>query len=163
MELFKKLLLMAGIVLLLLPDSNIAQSFFNGDIAVELNVYGRIRLFSDNLTTRQVDRSSILVGASSTAVFDYKEDAENLIPPATVPSPQFSDYEITVSIDNTYSNLPPNVVVEEHIFGWNSGGYAVGKLIVTNNETIGIDAVIGLEIIPQIDGSYGFENVSYDA
>ena len=163
MKLFNKFLLMTGFVLILMPYYNLAQSFFNGDIAVSLNDYGRIRVYSDNLSTWQVDRSSILVGVSTSAVFDYLEDAENLVPPASVISPQFSDYEITVSIDNTYSNLPPNVVVEEHIFGWNSGGYVVGKLIVTNNETSSIDAVIGMEIIPDIDDSYDNTSVSYDA
>jgi Secretion system C-terminal sorting domain len=148
---------------LALGDVIFAQSFYTGGIGVTLSQYGRIRIFSDSLTTRQVDRSSLLVGVSSSAVFDYTEDAENVVAPATVSSPQNSDYEATVTIDNSYSSLPPAVEAEEHIFGWTSGGFAVGKLTVTNNESSAIQAVIGLEIIPEIDGDYASISNSYNS
>ena len=155
---FLFLLLMVGI-----SNMGLAQDFYTGGIGISLNTYGRIRVYSDNLSTRQVDRSSILVGVSSTAVFDYTEDADNVVPAATVTSPQYGDYEITVTTDNSYSSLPPAVEVEHHVFGWNSGGYAVAKLIVKNNETTAIDAVIGMEIIPQIDDDYASITATYDA
>ncbi|GEM_PF-1073706 len=141
-----------------------AQSFYTGNIGLAVNDYGRIRVYSDNLTTRQIDRSSILVGVSSSAVFDYTEDAENIVPPANEVNPLFSDYETTVTIDNSYNGqfFPPQVQVEEHIYGWDGGAYLVGKLIVTNNESNPINASIGMEIIPQVDNEYGFENVYYD-
>lgn len=146
------------------PVEIFSQSFYTGNIGLALNDYGRIRVYSDNLTTRQIDRSSILVGVSSSAVFDYIEDAENIVPPANEVNPLFSDYESTVTIDNSYNGqfFPPQVQVEEHIYGWDGGAYLVGKLIVTNNESNPINASIGMEIIPQVDNEYGFENVYYD-
>ena len=163
MKTIYKILFLFFLPVLVMTDMGFAQSFYTGGIGIAIYEYGRIRVYSDNLTTRQVDRSSILVGVSSTAVFDYNEDAENVIPPATVSSPQYGDYEVTVTTDNSYSSLPPAVEVEHHVFGWNSGGYAVAKLIVKNNETTAINAVIGMEIIPQIDGDYASINTSYDA
>lgn len=165
MKAFNNLFSVLMIAVLLFSGELFSQSFYTGGIGVTLNDYGRIRIFSDNLTTRQVDRSSILVGVSQSAVFDYTEDAENIMPPATVINPLFSDYEATVGIDNSYNGqfFPPQVEVDEHIYGWNSGAYLVGKLSVKNNETTPINTAIGLEIIPQVDGDYGFENVYYDA
>ncbi len=165
MKTFKNLFSVLMIAVLLFSGELFSQSFYTGGVGVTLNDYGRIRIFSDNLTTRQVDRSSILVGVSQSAVFDYTEDAENIVPPTTVINPLFSDYEATVGIDNSYNGqfFPPQVEVDEHIYGWNSGAYLVGKLSVKNNETTPINAAIGLEIIPQVDGDYGFENVYYDA
>ena len=155
---FLFLLLMVGIT-----DMGLAQDFYTGGIGISQSTYGRIRVYSDDLTTRQIDRSSILVGVSSSSVFDYDQDAENVVPAATVTTPLNSDFESTVTIDNSYNNLPPVVQVEQHVYGWNSGAYAVAKFIVTNNESSAIDAVIGLEIIPQIDGDYASISNAYDA
>ena len=63
-----------------------AQSFFTGAIGVNQSNGGRQRVFSDNLSTRQMERISILVGVSSSAVFDYNEDQNSEIPAATVAS-----------------------------------------------------------------------------
>ena len=95
-----------------------SQSFYTGanGIGVTLNVYGRIRVFSDNLTTRQIDRSSVLVGVSSASVFDYIQDAETLTAPTTVVTPTLSDFEVTGTVNNSYSNLPPNVEVCNYIY-----------------------------------------------
>lgn len=142
---------------------SLAQSFYTGSIGINLNNFGRVRVFSDNLTTRQVDRSSVLVGVSSTAVFDYTQDAGTVTAATTVASPTLSDHEVTGVIDNSDSNLPPNVEVAINIYGWNNGAYAVVKMNVKNREAGAVDAVIGIEVIPQVDGIYGNETVQWHA
>lgn len=161
---YKKLFLFL-LPVLLVTDLGIAQSFYTGGIGISLSNYGRIRVYSDNLTTRQVDRSSVLVGVSSSAVFDYAIDAGTVSSAATVGSPTLGDNEVTVTIDNSYNSqfYPPNVQVEEHIYGWTNGAYAIAKFIVTNNESSAINAVIGLEIIPQIDGDYASITTAFDS
>ena len=158
--------LLIVLILCFIATSNsvYAQAQFEtGNIAIELNEYGRIRVFSPDLSTRQIDRSSILVGVSTTAVFDYIEDANTFFPPGLILTPFLSDYELVGSFDNSYSNLPPNVLVDEDIYGWNSEAGVVVKFTVHNNEASAINAVIGLEVIPQVDGSYGFETVGFNS
>jgi hypothetical protein len=140
-----------------------SQSFYTGAIGVTQSNGGRTRVFADNLTTRQFDRLSILVGVSSTQVFDYNQDQDVLIPAATVVSPYMSDFEVTSTINNTYSNLPPNVEVAINLYGWNNGAYILAKMNVKNNEASAINAVIGLEAIPQIGGTYENDILQWDA
>lgn len=140
-----------------------AQSFYTGAIGVTQSNGGRTRIFSDNLTSRQIDRASILVGVSSTAVFDYNEDQDALIPAATVTSPTLSDFEVTSTINNSYSNLPPNVEASLNIYGWTNDAYLLVKVNIKNNETSVIYAVIGLEVIPQVDGSYELDTLQWNS
>ena len=139
------------------------QSFYTGGIGVTIGTYGRVRVFSDNLITRQIDRNSLLVGVSQTAVFDYLEDAENVVPPSTVITPLLSDFEATVTIDNSYSNLPPDVTVLINVYGWTNAAYLLVKMNITNNATTSINAVLGAETIPQIDGTYENDFIQYNA
>ena len=140
-----------------------AQSFYTGGIGVNLSNFGRVRIFSDNATTRQVDRSSVLVGVDATAVFDYTQDAGTVLAASTVGSPLLSDFEATGVIDNSDSNLPPNVEVAINIYGWTNGAYALVKMNVKNRESSSIPAIIGIEILPQVDGTYGGETVQWNA
>lgn len=143
-------------------SDSFAQSFFTGGIGITQSNGGRTRVFSDNLTTRQIDRVSVLVGVSSSAVFDYSQDQGALVNAATVTSPLLSNFEVTSTINNSYANLPPNVEVAFNIYGWTNGAYLLVKMAVKNNEASAINAVIGLETIPQVDGAYGNETVQYD-
>lgn len=140
-----------------------SQSFYTGAIGVNQSNGGRQRVFSDNLTTRQIERISILVGVSTSAVFDYNEDQNSEVPAATVGSPLMSDFEVTSTINNTYSNLPPNVSVSYNIYGWTNDPYLLVKTTVKNNETSAINAAIGLEIIPRINGTYENDTLQWDA
>ena len=100
-----------------------AQSFYTGGIGITQSNGGRQRIFSDNLTTRQLERISVLVGVNTSAVFDYNEDQDVEIAAATVVSPLLSDFEVTSTINNSYSGLPPNVLASYNIYGWTNGAY----------------------------------------
>ncbi len=140
-----------------------AQSFYTGTIGVTQSNGGRTRVYSDNLTTRQFERISILVGVSTSAVFDYNEDQDVLINAATVTSPLLSDFEVTSTINNSYSGLPPVVQASYNIYGWNNGAYLLFKATVKNNEAAAINAVIGLEAIPRVNGTYENDTLQWDA
>lgn len=73
-------------------------------------------------------------------MFDYNEDQNSEVPAATVGSPLMSDFEVTSTINNTYSNLPPNVSVSYNIYGWTNDPYLLVKTTVKNNETSVINA-----------------------
>ena len=147
----------------ILSMESFSQSFYTGSIRSTQSNGGRTRIYSDNLTTRQIERISILVGVSSTAVFDYNEDQDVVINAATVATPLLSDFEITSTIDNSYSNLPPVVQASYNIYGWNNDAYLLVKATVKNNEVAAINAVIGLEAIPRINGTYENDTLQWDA
>lgn len=140
-----------------------SQSFYTNAIGVTQSNGGRTRVYSDNLTTKQFERISILVGVSTSAVFDYNEDQDSQVPAATVVTPLLSDFEVTSTINNSYSNLPPNVQASFNIYGWNNGAYLLFKATVKNNEVSAINAVIGLEAIPIINGTYETDTLQWDA
>jgi len=149
-------------VLILLSDS-FAQSFYTGKIGMNLSIYGRVRVYSDSLTTRQIDRSSLLVASAPNAVFDYTNDAEAIDTAMTVLTPLISDYELYGSIDNSYAGLfaPPDVLAKINVYGWNDVGGAIVKFTILNRQLDLINAIVGMEIIPEPNGSYGLETIKY--
>ncbi len=140
-----------------------AQSFQTGSIGVEVNVYGRIRIHSPAIgNLRQIDRSSILVGVGPNEVFDYKKDADTEIQPYNISNPQKSDYEIFGAFNNAYSNLPPNFLIRLNVYGWQNQPFVVCKFTVVNRENSDKTAFVGIEFIPQPDGTYGLETVKFN-
>ncbi len=158
----KKLFLFLAVMLLFIADSYSQASFTTGALEVDISQYGRIRLLtSDGIL--QLQRASILVGTSPTAVFDYQNDAESLDPTVLVANPSLSDYEIYGSYDNAYSSLPPDVIVKLNAYGWTNSGYTIVKFNVTSDEANAVNASIGLDIIPEINEEYGFDSVTYNS
>jgi hypothetical protein len=157
----KKNLLLLAIMLLGIADSYSQATFSTGAMDVGVSQYGRIRLYSPD-GIEQLERASILVGTSPTAVFDYTNDAEELDPTILVATPLLSDFEIYGSIDNTYSALPPAVSVKINAYGWTNLAYTIVKFNVKNDEASAITASIGLDIIPYLNEEYGFDSVTYN-
>ena len=143
------------------------QNFFqNGEIGIILSGAGRVRVYKDSTTVptlRQIDRSSILVGAEPNAVFGYNQDAVNIDPVVSIQNPQLSDFEIYGAADNSFNTppLPPNIMSKVNIYGWLTGGFTLVKFRILNKEANPINAVVGMEIIAQINGSYGLESVKW--
>ena len=158
----KKNLLILAVMLLSITSSYSQATFNTGAMQVDINEYGAIELFTpDGLY--QLDRASILVGTSSTTVFDYANDAEVNEPTILVGTPLSSDFEIYGAYDNTYSMDPPAVVVKLNAYGWNNAAYTVIKFNIKNDETTSINASAGLDIIPYLNEEYGFDSVSYNS
>lgn len=159
----KNLLFLIAIFCGLALNELIAQSFQTGQIGVEVNVYGRVRIHAPAIgAARQIDRSSILVGVGPNEVFDYKKDADTEIQPYNISSPAKSDYEIFGAFNNAYSNLPPNFLIRLNVYGWNNKPYIIAKFTVVNRETSQKQAIIGIEFIPQPEGTYGLEELKFN-
>ncbi len=151
------------LAIILMGTEITAQNFFTGEMGMSLNDYGRVRPYSDSLLTIQIDRSSILVATAVDAVFDYKKDAEAVDSSKTVTNPQISDFELFGSVDNSWDSLfaPPNVLCKINVYGWADENYVIVKFTVISREVNMIDAIIGMEAIAQIDGTYGLESIKY--
>jgi hypothetical protein len=158
----KKNLLFLAVMMLFITGSYSQASFNTGALEVYVNQYGRIRLYTPD-GIQQLERASILVGTSPTTVFDYTNDAEELEPTVLVTNPVLSDYEIYGAYDNSYSSLPPDVIIKLNAYGWNNGGYTLVRFNVKNDEVNAINASVGLDIIPYLNEEYGFDSVSYNS
>ncbi|MCF8306081.1 MAG: T9SS type A sorting domain-containing protein [Ignavibacteriales bacterium] len=143
---------------------NFGQAAFEtGKIAINLSDYGRIRVLAPDANTRQIDRSSILVAKSANEVFDYYNDGETEEVAMLITSP-FADFTAYGSTNNNYNSppVPPNVISKLYIYGWSGQGYVIVKSVVKSTETAAFDAIVGLEMIPQLDGVYGNELLTCD-
>jgi hypothetical protein len=158
----KKLLLFNALMMLFIMDSYSQASFTTGALEITVSEYGRIRLFTPD-GTRHLQRASILVGTSPTEVFDYTNDAEQYEPTVLVTSPTLSDFEIYGAYDNAYSGLPPDVIVGLNAYGWTNGCYTIVKFHIKNDDSQVLDAVAGLDIIPELNQEYGYDSVSYNS
>ena len=136
-----------------------AQDFETGKIAISLSDAGRVRVSAPNFEKQQIDRSSLLFGVSKNEVFSYNSDADSMIAAITVESPLLSDFELTGIADNSYSDLPPDVENEIHVYGWQDEGFVIVKMSLKNLESSTINGIFGLEILPRVDGDYGSEVV----
>jgi hypothetical protein len=157
---------------LLISEYTPAQSFNTGKIGTTLSNAGRIRIYKADDETRMTDRISILIGGKTNEIFNYNADADSVAGSGgsyDVENPSISDYEMSVSVDNLYgahldpaeATYPPNIKAVINIYGWTDTNFLIIKVNVTNQETENLDAKFGLEIIPQIDGNYGFEITKY--
>jgi len=158
----KKLLLFFVVMLLLTLPGYSQATFSTGTLSVDVNQYGRVRLLTPD-ATRQLQRASILVETSHTSVFDYTNDAEELEPTVLVTNPSKSDFEIYGAYDNSYSSLPPDVQVRLNAYGWNNGAYTIVKFNIKNMQTDAMNASAGLDIIPELNQTYGFDTVTYNS
>lgn len=158
----RKTVLLMVVVMLSVAQSFGQATFNTGAMGVDVNQYGKIELFN-SAGIYQLWRTSILVGTSSTAVFDYQNDAEMLDEITLVSNPTQSDYEIYGSFDNSYSGAPPDVIVKLNAYGWTGGSYIVFKFNVKNNGQSAVNATVGLDIIPYIDEQDGYDTVTYNS
>lgn len=135
--------------------------FSTGQIDVNVNSYGRIRLLTTADQVRHLQRASVLVGTGPNAVWDYQNDADVEVPTTLVSNPQLSNFEITGTYNNAYSGANPDVLVGYNIYGWTGGRYMILKLTIRNRMTTAINAKIGLDIIPELNQTYGNDTVTY--
>lgn len=155
----KNLLIIAA---MLLSGLAFSQAEFNtGNIITRISEYGSIEIYTaDDII--QLDRASILVGTSPSSVFDYQNDAEQNEPTELVATPLHSDFEIYGAYDNTYSNEPPDVLVKLNAYGWTNKSFIIVRFNITNREMLPMDAIAGMDVIPYLDETWGYDTVSYD-
>ena len=158
----KPLLFLSAIVLLFVFKSYSQEVTFNtGAFEVYVGQYGKIRLYTTD-GAKHLHRATILVGTSSTSVFDHENDAEVVDPTVLVTAPVLSNHEIYGAYDNSYSNDPPAVLVKLNAYGWTNEAYTIVKYNVKNTGAFAINASIGLEILPSLNDEYGLDTVTYN-
>ena len=164
----KKLLLFSAIVfslILITSKPMFAQvDIYLDNINVYVTTYGRVAIYSLPDTIRQVYKTAILVGTGPTTVFDLENDYEVEDPTQLVTNPSFSDVEVYGSYNNDYSANPPNVLTKQNVYCWQNQNSIIIKYTLINREPNAIDAIIGHELIPEVQGTYnGNDTVQYSS
>lgn len=82
------------LLFLFIITSSYAQTIETGIIGISIDDYGRLRVLSPDLSTRQIDRSSILIGGDTGQLFTYKIDAESVDTARNVEPATMGNYEL---------------------------------------------------------------------
>ncbi|MDZ7762871.1 MAG: hypothetical protein U5K00_00380 [Melioribacteraceae bacterium] len=164
----KKLLLLVIVLFLGLISINKSvygqADLYLNNINVYVDSYGKIAIYTLPDTIKQITRATILVGTGPDAVFDYYEDVDTEDETTILDSPTFGDYEIYGSYNNNYSGLPPNVLEKQNIYCWQDQNSIIVKYTIINREADAIDAIVGLDLVPQVEDSYsGGDTVTYSS
>ncbi len=160
----KKLLLFGAIVLsFICSNKTYAQvDVYLDNLDIYVTAYGRIAIYSLPDTTRQVYKTALLVGTGPTTVSDLENDYDVEEPTQLLTTPTFGDYEIYGSYNNAYSSNPPDVLVKQNVYCWQNQNSILVKYTIINREPNAIDAIIGHELIPEVQGTYdGNDTVTY--
>jgi len=136
--------------------------FETGGIGFKLDKYGAIKVTSSSLSLNHIERASILVSKDSAHVFDYLEDAGSVILPEVVSTPSYGDHELSATINNSYSSIQPDVDVKINVYGWNGSAFGLLRYEITNRESDTLNSLAGIEVLPSVNNSFGFEKVYVD-
>lgn len=152
--------------LLAFAGSTFAQlNFSTGKAYIRVDNYGAVRYFTHegSDTIQHINRASVLFGGNANQVMDYYEDLEIETPIELVGTPLKSDYEIKASYNNTYSNKPPNFLIQENVYGWNNMAFTIIKFTATNKEAAAVPCIPGLDIIQYVDEDWANNTIYFDA
>jgi hypothetical protein len=163
----KYLLSFIGLIVIILglsTEISAQATFGTGPLYVRVGPYGEIRIFTIEGvdTVQHINRISLIAAGNTDQVIDYWNDLEVVLPTELVASPQLSDYEITGTYDNSYSELPPDFLIEQHAYGWNGQSYGLVKCIVTNQETTEMPVLAGLDVVQYVDYTWEDDHIYYD-
>ena len=146
------------LIVVMFPLIALGDIWVHGDsVGVNMKGYGELEVWGPVIpgdSTKQIDRITLLVGQNLNSVFDYYEDADNDISQMLIAEPTLSDMEGFASINNYYSDLPPDIHAAISPYDWTDEEYLIIKVIVTNIGAEAFDSRIGLDIISQIAGDY---------
>ena len=158
----KKYLVLIIIILIAGKALPLSSGINTGSISVDMNPYGKIQLYQPDFSgALNLYGLSILVGISQSRVFDYWQDSGIQDSVRTYYDSANGLLGLYGAFNNSFSNLPPNVLVKTFVSGWKGTSYIFIKYVIINNEASNINALAGLEIISQIDGTIGFDTVKY--
>lgn len=112
---------------------------------------------------REVGRMSIVVAQSQTSVFDYNEDQNSTTVLAHLLTVPGVDSTVEVLTDNSYTNLPPKILVRIRVMGWNNQNYAIVRYTIIA-DTINLGSMYyAAVVVPRVGAAYGGETVKYNA
>lgn len=130
-------------------------------INVYVTKYGKIQIYSLPDTTIQLIRLSPLVGTGRDSVMDERgdidiEDSTRLITP-----PSFADFQVYGSFNNNYTGLPPNALIKQNVYCWQHQNSILVKYTIINKEASAWNAIFGVELIPELEGTYAGNDTFY--
>ena len=162
----KKFLLIGAIVFCCIVGSNrplFGQvDLYLDEINVYVNTWGKIAIYTLPDTIRQIYQVTPLVGTGPNSVFDYYNDADAEDSTQLLTNPTYGDYEIYGSYNNNFSGEPPNVLEKQNIYCWQDQNSILVKYTIINREATSINAIMGLELVPEVEGSYsGGDTATY--
>ncbi len=166
MKKFLQILFASALLLVFVTSVADAQvTFGTGKINIRVGEYGEIRIFTTEGvdTVQHINRISLIAAGNTNQVIDYWNDLDIQIPTAPVANPALSDYEITGTYNNAYSGLPPNFLIEQHVYGWNDQSFGLVKCVITNQETSEMPVLAGLDIVQYVDFTWENDHIFYDA
>ncbi len=154
----KNLLKRYGLVVfcvLALTNTGYSQvDLYLDSINVYVSEYSKLSLYSMPDTIRQLARLDLMVGTGIDSVFDERRDMD--IEDSTVlkTNTGIGDYEIYGAYNNNYSGLPPTVMVRQSVYCWQHKNFIIIKAKVVSREDVPINQIFGLELIPELEGTY---------
>lgn len=153
-------------VLLSLTNTAYSQvDLYLDSLNVYVTKYGKLQLYSwpDTAVTVQLARATVLVGTGIGSVMDERADIDIEDSTKLLATPAFGDFEIFGAYNNYYTALPPNALVKQSVYCWQNQSSFIVKYTVINRETFPINAVFGLELIPELEGVYaGNDTFNYN-
>ena len=135
-----------------------------GTISIDMDLYGRIQLYQPDLTNElklNLYSLSILIGTSPSTVYNYWLDAGIQDSTRTFYDSAAGLSGLYGAFNNSFSNLPPNVLVKTFVTALDGSSNVIIKYVIINRESFIINALPAFEIISQIDGIEGFDTVKY--
>ncbi|MCR4439618.1 MAG: T9SS type A sorting domain-containing protein [candidate division KSB1 bacterium] len=149
-------LLVALVAVLMMASQSFAQARGEtGAVGLYLTNAGQIRLYApSNSGTRHVGRITMSAGLSMDAVYDYVQDADKVINAYKLATPTKADVELYTEADNSYSNLPPNVHVRVHLYGWNNDKFFLARFAVVNMAAETVQLYLGATVVPMVGAGY---------
>jgi len=161
---FLQRIIISAVILVLAGITVSAQTYNTGTVGVAVNDYGRVRLYTPDVDgARQIERISLLAGVDASSVFDYYNDGDSITAAYSMDVPTYGDFEVVAQTNNNYSGLPPNVILNIYSYGWQGEPFTLVKYEFINKNEAATTFQFGFELIPIVDGAYGFETIKYDA
>ena len=151
-------------LVVLINDISAQVTFGTGKMDVRVDAYGAVRIWTTEGTdtVQHINRASVLVAGNPDQVLDYWTDIDVEVPTTLETTPEHGDYEVSGTYNNAYSGDPPNVLVEQHVYGWNDENFCLIKMIVINQEGSTLPTIVGLDIIQYMEETWEDDNIFYD-
>jgi hypothetical protein len=143
---------------------NAQVTFGTGTINVRVDDYGALRIFTTEGvdTLQHINRISLIAAGNPFQVIEYWNDLGVVTETALNPNPTVSDYEVTGVYDNSFSVAPPDFLIEQSVYGWNSTSYCLVKCVLTNRETSAMPIQAGLDVVQYVDFTWEDDKIFYD-
>ena len=93
---------------------------------------------------------------------DYWKDLDIETEIEAVANPELSDFETAGATNNAYSELPPNFLLVQNVYGWNNESFFLVKCDIKNQEETKKPVLPGLDVVQYVDFTWEDDKIFYD-